>query len=329
MRIFITSTTYSGTFGSLTTADNNCNANARGANKGGTWKAWISDSMAEARTRIANVGPWVQQLADGGTVVTFSNLANLQTTPLAPIEVDERGLPVPSGARAWTGTAGGGTSAASCNDWAPYNTGFTGVVGVAGTTATAWTNDATLGCFSSANRLLCIEQSKQPSAPVNGTTRRRVFVTSTTYSGNFMSLSAADGFCTTSAQAANKSGTWKAWLSNSTVSARSRLQDTGPWAQEGADGGTVLTFNNLLNLQSTPLAPLAVNERGQSLASGTRYWTGTVGGGTAGSVCNDWAPYNTGFTGTVGLAGTTTTAWTNEAALGCVSTMASLLCFEE
>jgi hypothetical protein len=285
--------------------------------------------MTAARTRIANVGPWVQQLGDGGTVLTFNNLANLQTTPLAPIDLDERGVAVPSGARVWTGTAGGGTSTTSCNDWAPYNTGFSGVAGVAGATTTAWTNDATVGCFSSANRLLCIEQSKQPAAPVNGATRRRVFVTSTAYSGNWASLTAADGFCTTSAQAANKGGTWKAWLSSSVTEARSRLADTGPWAQESADGGTVLTFNNLANLQSTPLAPLAVNERGQALVSGTRYWTGTVGGGTAGSVCNDWAPYNTGFSGTVGLSGTTTTSWTNDATVGCVSTMASLLCFEE
>ena len=52
---------------------------------------------------------------------------------------------------------------------------------------------------------------------------KRVFVTSTTYKGNLGGLAGADAKCQTRANAASLGGTWKAWLSDSTTSAASRL----------------------------------------------------------------------------------------------------------
>src|SRR3989344_4313337 len=52
----------------------------------------------------------------------------------------------------------------------------------------------------------------------------KVFVTSTLYSGNLGGLAGADARCQERANVANLGGTWKAWLSDTTTSAASRLE---------------------------------------------------------------------------------------------------------
>ncbi len=61
------------------------------------------------------------------------------------------------------------------------------------------------------------------SAEVSGRSAARVFITSTAYTGNLGGLSGADSKCQTRANAASLGGTWKAWLSDGSVSAASRL----------------------------------------------------------------------------------------------------------
>jgi hypothetical protein len=275
----------------------------------------------------------VQERADGGTVLTFNNLANLQTTPLAPIQLNERGESLGAGTRFWTGTAGGGAIDATCASWvsSSWTTSTAGTVGATGTTGTNWTNDSYLTCYSETARLLCLEESKLPAPQAPAQQQRRLFVTSTTYQPGFGAVSSADGLCNTSAQAANKTGTWKAWLSSATMAAHTRMANVGPWVQERSDGGTVLTFNNLANLQTTPLVGIQLNERGESVGAGTRYWTGTGGGGAIDATCANWtsSSWTTSTAGTVGATGTTGTGWTNDSYMTCYSESARLLCFEQ
>jgi hypothetical protein len=176
--------------------------------------------------------------------------------------------------------------------------------------------------------LLCFEQSKLPAPSVAVPQQRRMFVTSTQYRADFGSLAAGDALCNTTAQSVNKGGTWKAYLSSGAEAAPSRMANVGPWVQELADGGTVLTFNNVANLQTTPLAPIAYNERGQTIGF-TSYWTGTSGGGVIANTCASWSSGSSSSSGTTGRSNVTSTAWTNDNVTFSCADLASLLCFEQ
>lgn len=133
-----------------------------------------------------------------------------------------------------------------------------------------------------------------------------MFVTSATYTGNLKAAgSGADGLdggdklCQLAADAATLGGTWKAWLSSSTVNAIDRIADVGPWYR--LDGAKV--FNNKASIvTSGPLVAIDRNEQGGMPMVDT--WTGTQNSGIAsGFTCNNWtdeAPVN-GYEGLVGI----------------------------
>ena len=116
------------------------------------------------------------------------------------------------------------------------------------------------------------------------------FVTSGTHNGNFGGLAGADAVCAAAATAASlPAGTYKAWLSTSSVNAVDRLAgargfvrtDGSPFADTVADivAGKIL---NTLNLDQNGVS---VNSPGNSDA-----WTGTLNDGTNGGFgnCVDW-----------------------------------------
>lgn len=322
MRLFVTSARIVGAFGPLSAADDFCTTAALSANKGGTWKAWLSTASTAAPSRIANVGPWVQEFADGGTLLTFNNRANLQTTPLAALSVDEQGRTYTGARSFWTGTAPGGVIDATCYSWT--STAYAATYGVTGTTSDAWTDSSIANCDGVLS-LLCLEQSHLPLQAAS-VAERRMFVTSTRIAGNFGSLAAADSFCTTAAQAANRTGTWKAFVSASGVPAPSRMTNVGPWVQQFADGGTTYTFRNRFNLMTTPIAPITVDEQGRTFSTAVGYWTGTGSGGLVDATCYSWT--STAYAATYGVTGSLTTTWTNSSIANCDST-ARLLCLEQ
>jgi hypothetical protein len=281
MRVFITSVSYVGTFGTASQADSLCTTAAQAANKGGTWKAWLSTDSVAAATRFVEVGPWYQQSSDGSTRLTFNNKANLTTTPLFGISVDEMGRLTSNSY--WTGTSGGGAIGSTCASWTDGISQAS--YGRANQVSTSWTEYSTDYC-QNAHALLCFEQSHAPLSPTPSSTRKRVFITSVSYAGTFGSAAQADTLCTTAAQAANKTGTWKAWLSTDLTEATARMAASGPWYQQATDGTMTLTFNNKANLTTTPLAGLSVDEMGRLTSNS--YWTGTTGGGAVGSTCDSW-----------------------------------------
>jgi hypothetical protein len=323
MRIFVTRTAYSGAFGGPDGGDALCATAAESVNKGGTWKAWLSSTSENAIDRQADVGPWYQQLSDGGLVLTFNNKSNLATTPVVPLGIDEAGRSI--SAFYWTGSSVGGVySSASCAGW--LNPGGLGTYGTTGATTTAWTDDSSRSC-TTPGALLCLEQSHEPLADPAPATGRRLFITSVPYTGSMGGLSGADGHCATAAAAANKGGTWRAWLSTSTVSALDRQVGPGPWYQELADGGLLLTFNNRANLKTSPIIPLQVDELGRSFSA--KYWTGTTPGGRPStSTCLNWTSLGNLDGGTVGTTGTIDGDWTADSTYAC-SKVASLLCVEQ
>lgn len=127
---------------------------------------------------------------------------------------------------------------------------------------------------------------------------KRVFVSSTTSTGNMGGLNGADNICQTRANAAALGGTWKAWLSSSTTSAASRLtQSSSPYVLVN---GT-LVANNWADLTDGSIVnPINRTEFGNVTANGA-VWTHTTTTGAqattnAGQVCSDWTVSTSGNT---------------------------------
>lgn len=77
LRVFVTSTVYSGNLGGAAGADAHCQTVADAKALGGTWVAWVSDGQTSPSTRITTQGPW-QNLVG---VEVFKNHANMLTVP--------------------------------------------------------------------------------------------------------------------------------------------------------------------------------------------------------------------------------------------------------
>jgi hypothetical protein len=323
LRVFVTSAQYAGNLGGLAGADALCTNAAVAANKGGTWKAFLSSTTEDAISRIADVGPWHQELANGMLVRTFNNKANLTTSPLTTLYVDEQGGGFSSSPGTyWSGTLQTGLKATeTCAGWTSSTSAQRGVRGTAG----SWSNVGALPCDST-EALVCFEQSRDPRPGPLPTTRKRVFVTSAQYAGNLGGLAGADALCTNAAVAANKGGTWKAFLSSTTEDAISRIADVGPWYQELSNGSFVKTFNNKANLRTSPLTTLYVDEQGGGFSSSpATYWSGTLQTGLkATETCASWTSSTSPQRGVRGTAG----SWFNVGVLPCDSTE-SLVCFEQ
>lgn len=162
----------------------------------------------------------------------------------------------------------------------------------------------------------------------------RVFVTSTFYNANLGGLSGADAKCQERANTAGLGGIWKAWLSDGTVSASSRLvHSSDPYVRlDGvviADNWDDLTDGNLDN-------PIRVDEKGNLLSSSIFYakvWTNTKPDGliSSSSHCNNWTS-GSASTGN-GLSGIfmyTDGQWTRDGSMPCsVTNTNRLYCFEQ
>jgi hypothetical protein len=155
-------------------------------------------------------------------------------------------------------------------------------------------------------------------------TRKRIFVTSTLYTGNLGGLDGADTKCSDAADTATLGGTWKAWLSDSTTDAIDRIADAGPWYLVDK---TTLIFNNKANLMTGPLATIGQTEDG-TYVGGVAVWTGTSTGGLGSTDhCTDWTIGDMSSMGTSGSSDSSS-FWTDDSTTVC-SQMQSLYCLEQ
>lgn len=193
LRVFITSTAYTGDLGGLEGGDAKCQLAADAAGLGGSFVAWLSMSFLgagddsfeiHAIDRVSGDGPWYR--LDGQ--LAFSNRANLGTSPRVQINIDELGeevggetdiIPVVDefgmtiggniieGPRyVWTGTVAGGQSSPDafhdCGSWGDETAGH-GLIGSVGAAElNEWTEYGhdvlrTDDC-DKPNRLYCFEQ---------------------------------------------------------------------------------------------------------------------------------------------------------------------------
>jgi hypothetical protein len=164
----------------------------------------------------------------------------------------------------------------------------------------------------------------------------RVFVSSVTYTGDLVTaakgisagfsgdgLQAADFICQNLANAASLGGTWKAWLSTSTANAQSRIVD-----KAYKHVNNTLVANNMADLiDGTISNAIRMTETRSLLLPGEAVWTGTTSAGVADvNTCNGWA--SAAVNGRTGLASSSGTAWTDNAASLC-SSLYHIYCFEQ
>lgn len=157
-----------------------------------------------------------------------------------------------------------------------------------------------------------------------------MFTTSTTQPPVLGGVGGGDTICATLAANAGLSGTYKAWLSTSTVNAISRLAGASGWVR--TDGKPVV--NSLADLaQGRLLYPPRLDELGNDLGADPIVMTGTA---TDGTVMNTFGSYTTcsDYTSTgslsdmlsTGYASASSNMFTAASSMGC-SSKARLYCF--
>ncbi len=177
-----------------------------------------------------------------------------------------------------------------------------------------------------------VDMASAQSADLTTTSsKKRLFVTKASYTGNLGGLSGADAKCSAAATTAGLGGAWKAWISDGTTSAKDRLTDVGPWYD--AKGLTEL-FANKAALTGSPAAFVRMYEDGSEFDSTSDrldVWTGTnADGTTANSHCQTWT-YDTDNSEAAGSGCDNSLAeWSacSPAPLSCDS-HAHLYCFEQ
>ena len=137
----------------------------------------------------------------------------------------------------------------------------------------------------------------------------RIFVTKDKYNaGMFEGVEGADQKCATIATAKGFDGIYRAWVSNETTDAISRIQGNGPWQR--LDG--MLVFKDKEALKGVPLNPVLFDENGTSVAGNSNVWTGTmIGGVRSALLCQNWLSNDGTERATVGYANRDDAGWTD------------------
>ena len=143
------------------------------------------------------------------------------------------------------------------------------------------------------------------------------------HNGSLGGLTGADAQCMEAAKGLLP-GTWRAWLSTSTVDAAQRVLDVPYYRLDGrriARNRAALT-----NAATTPLEnALNIDENGRT-SQFAQVWTGTDATGKAtATTCINWASVDT--TGMAGNPSSTGAAWTEQRADSCTASVA-LYCFQ-
>jgi hypothetical protein len=345
LKAFITAAAHSGDLGGLAGADAICQTAAESAGLPGTYRAWLSTSTTDAYchvqgysgTKSANcgqsslptaAGPWIR--TDGAPFAgTIDKLVSGEI--YTPPQYDENGSLVNPDAALFTGTNPDGTLNTnysiprSCNDWNSNSDSYTVQIGISYGTTFLWTQITSTIC-SASGHLICLQTVSGPELPARTIPAgaKRVFVSSTSQTGNLGGLSGADTICQSLGSSLTPAGTFVAWLSDDTHDAKDRVTSSGPWyrldgikvANSKADliDGTVFTSINYDNTGS--YSPM------------TDAWTGTNSGGTRSIYyCSNWGSPSSGVYGTVGNISTASSSWSDVTHFSCNASY-KLYCFE-
>lgn len=134
--------------------------------------------------------------------------------------------------------------------------------------------------------------------------RYRIFLTSTTYTGNLGGLAGADAACQARADSASLGGNWMAFLSTASVNAADRMVLDGP----------------IYNLQNQLVATDELDLLNGTISNAAYYteanvawtasaWTGSYSSGAKKSHCGDWSSDSATSSGTYGSTHRTSSGW--------------------
>lgn len=169
--------------------------------------------------------------------------------------------------------------------------------------------------------------SASDSWSVTTVSRKRVFISSATYNGNLGGLSGADAKCQALADAVPLGGTYKAWLSDGTTSAASRITQSSSGYR--LVNGTKIADDWADLTDGTIDAVLNVTQTGATVGM-VYVWTNTS---TAGGIqdtnhCTNWTSSSMGLSGNLGSTVWYDYTWTNVGPNSC-NTSNRLFCFEQ
>ena len=215
------------------------------------------------------------------------------------------------------GACVGGASIAACG---------TGGVGCA--TCTAPTGNGAATCTTGTCGVTC--DSGYTACGSSQCCKNKVaFVSSTLSAGNLGGLAGADSTCRTLAAGAGLGGTFKAWLSDTGLTAASRL--THSLAPYVLVNGTTKVANDWAGLTSGTLLHEIDTTEGGARPNIPIVWTGTtVAGAYSGSGCGDWKSGANAVGGSYGQATYTDVHWTQFPGLsGACDFNGAIYCLEQ
>jgi hypothetical protein len=263
----------------LTAADNTCNALATQAGRPGTYVAWVSTNMVNARDRLGSASGWVR--TDG---MPFADTVDdlVAGTIYYPPRLDERGSDVGAGVLVATGTQADGTdySGTDCGDLTG-GAGFPIGVGVTGAGKPEWTFANQTADCGSALSLYCFETDRVATVAPPAAASPRVFVSHDLFSPDGGSgRPAADEVCISEALALGLTGSFVSVLDTNEATATARLgTPTQPWLR--FDGvPTTMDFVSFT-------APISVDSSGAYVGEPV-FTGGSNGAAMANLDCSDW-----------------------------------------
>lgn len=149
-----------------------------------------------------------------------------------------------------------------------------------------------------------------------------MFVTSTTSTGNLGGLAGADAICQARAQSVGLPGTYRAWLSTTTIAAIDRLGGASGWIR--VDGKPFArTITEMANGQI--YYPPRLDERGNDVLEQLVFTATNVGGGSSSADCSGWTS-DAGTSVDLGHTGGSGWSWTSHVRRPC-NGAARLFCF--
>jgi len=198
--------------------------------------------------------------------------------------------------------------------------------------APTWTTNPSLttGTAVRANHFTEL-RTNASNAPLCGA--RRVFLSSQVYTGNFGGFAAADTNCQNLAQAANLSGTFKAWVvATSTALTPGMRFSSSSFELPYRLVDNTLIANNFEDLTDGILANLVNrSETGSLITTTTVAWTNVTIRGigvTSANHCTSWTSNSSALSGNYGNTATTSFRWTQDTSALC-NTLRRLYCIQQ
>ncbi len=180
---------------------------------------------------------------------------------------------------------------------------------------------------------LTLTPTMTPVAPTpQSTSNKRVFLTSTKYSGNLGGLAGADQKCQDSATSANLGGTWKAWVSDVSSSVTSRFVRTS--GNYVLLDGSVIAHGWADLTDGTLLKSINLNEYSTAPTYTSCIWTSTDTRGSFVPVhsnvtgCNGYTSASTEYS-SCGINGSSDYNWTKWDGGDQCNSSNPLYCFEQ